>query len=532
MELAFASLQQLCAPMLDRLERAPGAATSGPGDRVRAERRRGPGPVSRRAGGVEPVLGGGRRASAPVCRRRRAVARSGVGADAGVRGPSPAGGAGRDRVRRARAGRGALSMCPSWRCAACATPTPRALLASAVVFRLDERVRDRIIAETRGNPLALLELPRGLTATELAGGFGMLGAHALRGRIEESYVRRLEALPEDARLLLLVAAAEPVGDPLLLLRASERLGISVSAVDAATDGLLDDRGARDLPPSAGALGGVPVRRREGAPSGASGVGGGDRSRRRPGSPRMASGRGGGGPRRGRRPRAGALRGSGAGARRPRCRGRVPAARGRADRRPGAPSRQGARSRGGQPWGRARSTWHAGCWRRLRSARSTSSSAPAWTCFAPRPPTPRAAAAMLRALLLRAAKTLEPLDPQLARETYLDAWSSALFAGRLASAVGLHEVSREASAARTPAERPASVRSAAGGVLARLHGGPLRRGAGAPAGGDRLRGQRRLDRGGPALGLARDRGRGDGVGLRDLSRGCHARGRASPATPGR
>src|SRR6185503_10487299 len=96
----------------------------------------------------------------------------------------------------------------------------RALLGSAVGFVLDERVRDRIVAETRGNPLALLELPRGLTATNLAGGFGMLGAHALRGRIEESFVRRLAALPEDVRLLLLVAAAEPVGDPLLLMRAS------------------------------------------------------------------------------------------------------------------------------------------------------------------------------------------------------------------------------------------------------------------------------------------------------------------------
>ena len=105
-------------------------------------------------------------------------------------------------------------------------------------FVLDERVRDRIIAETRGNPLALLELPRGLSATELAGGFGLPGVHALPGRIEESYVRRLEALPEDVRLLLLVAAAEPIGDPLLLLSASERLGIDVSAVEAATDGLL------------------------------------------------------------------------------------------------------------------------------------------------------------------------------------------------------------------------------------------------------------------------------------------------------
>ncbi|MGZ6638064.1 MAG: ATP-binding protein [Solirubrobacteraceae bacterium] len=115
----------------------------------------------------------------------------------------------------------------------------RALLSSAVQFKLDERVRDRIIAETRGNPLALLELPRGLTATQLAGGFGLVGAHALTGRIEESFVRRLEALSEHARRLLLVAAAEPLGDPLLLWRASERLGIRPEAAEAAQqDGLL------------------------------------------------------------------------------------------------------------------------------------------------------------------------------------------------------------------------------------------------------------------------------------------------------
>ena len=69
-----------------------------------------------------------------------------------------------------------------------------ALLRSAVRSKLDERVRERIIAETRGNPLALLELPRGLTATQLAGGFGLLGAQGLSGRIEESFVRRLGAL--------------------------------------------------------------------------------------------------------------------------------------------------------------------------------------------------------------------------------------------------------------------------------------------------------------------------------------------------
>jgi hypothetical protein len=78
----------------------------------------------------------------------------------------------------------------------------RALLNSAVRFKMDERVRDRIVAETRGNPLALLELPRGLTATQLAGGFGLLNAQALTGRIEESFLRRLEALFDDTRRLL------------------------------------------------------------------------------------------------------------------------------------------------------------------------------------------------------------------------------------------------------------------------------------------------------------------------------------------
>ena len=115
----------------------------------------------------------------------------------------------------------------------------RVLLTSAVRFKLDEAVRDRIVAETRGNPLALLELPQGLTATQLAGGFGMMGAQALTGRIQESFVRRLDLLSDDGGRLLLVAAAEPVGDPVLLWRAAERLGIAPSAADAAqAEGLL------------------------------------------------------------------------------------------------------------------------------------------------------------------------------------------------------------------------------------------------------------------------------------------------------
>jgi DNA-binding CsgD family transcriptional regulator len=115
----------------------------------------------------------------------------------------------------------------------------RALLAAVIPGPLDERVRDRIVAETRGNPLALLELPRGLGPAELAGGFGLPDALPLSGRIEESFRRRLEGLPEETQRLLLVAAVEPVGEPALLWRAAERLGIGVdAATPARSDGLL------------------------------------------------------------------------------------------------------------------------------------------------------------------------------------------------------------------------------------------------------------------------------------------------------
>src|SRR5580693_5950237 len=89
----------------------------------------------------------------------------------------------------------------------------RALLDSAVRVRLDEQVRDRIVAETDGNPLALLELPRGLSPAQLAGGFGLVGAQAVPARIERGFRERLEVLPAGTRSLMLVAAAEPAGDP-------------------------------------------------------------------------------------------------------------------------------------------------------------------------------------------------------------------------------------------------------------------------------------------------------------------------------
>jgi len=116
----------------------------------------------------------------------------------------------------------------------------RALLDAALTGPLDAQVRDRILAETAGNPLALLELSRGLTPAELAGGFALPDAMPLAGRIEASFRRRLEILPEETRSLLLVAAAEPVGDPMLVWRAAERLGIGTQAgIPAAEAGLLE-----------------------------------------------------------------------------------------------------------------------------------------------------------------------------------------------------------------------------------------------------------------------------------------------------
>jgi hypothetical protein len=133
----------------------------------------------------------------------------------------------------------ALGGLPSLHVAPLRRRDARALLESVLPARVDESVLERIVVETRGNPLALLELPRGLTATELAGGFGLPAAMPLAAGIEESFTRRLEDLRDDTRLLLLLAAAEPVGDPLLLSRAAEKLGISGEAAAAGdTDGLL------------------------------------------------------------------------------------------------------------------------------------------------------------------------------------------------------------------------------------------------------------------------------------------------------
>jgi DNA-binding CsgD family transcriptional regulator len=120
----------------------------------------------------------------------------------------------------------------------------RALLDSVLTGPLDARVRDRIVTETRGNPLALLELPRGVAPAELAGGFALPDAMPLAGRIEESFRRRVDALPAETRRLLQIAAADPVGEPSLLWRAAERLGIGAESATPAVGSGLIEFGAR------------------------------------------------------------------------------------------------------------------------------------------------------------------------------------------------------------------------------------------------------------------------------------------------
>ncbi|HEU5008766.1 MAG TPA: BREX system ATP-binding domain-containing protein [Jatrophihabitantaceae bacterium] len=119
----------------------------------------------------------------------------------------------------------------------------RLLLASGFPGRVDEAVRDRFVAETRGNPLALLELPRSLSPADLAGGFA-IPAGSLTGQLEQLFARRAGSLPPGSRDLLLLAAADPLGDVTLLWRAAEVLGIGPDAAAPAEEAGLIEIGLR------------------------------------------------------------------------------------------------------------------------------------------------------------------------------------------------------------------------------------------------------------------------------------------------
>jgi DNA-binding CsgD family transcriptional regulator len=120
----------------------------------------------------------------------------------------------------------------------------RALLLDNVYGPLDAAVCDQIISESHGNPLALLELPRSWNVADLAGGFGLPSSQPVISKIEQSYVRRIRLLPSQTQLLVLAAAAEPLGDPALLHRATETLGIDMAAADPAVDAALLTIGGR------------------------------------------------------------------------------------------------------------------------------------------------------------------------------------------------------------------------------------------------------------------------------------------------
>ena len=133
-----------------------------------------------------------------------------------------------------------LAGLPALRIAGLPEASARELLASVMTVPVDDRVRTRILAETRGNPLALLELPREFSVGGFAGGFGLPRDGSLPGRIEASFRRRVEQLPAQTQRLLLLAAADPTGEGALLFRASEEIGVAIDQLaPAETDGLLE-----------------------------------------------------------------------------------------------------------------------------------------------------------------------------------------------------------------------------------------------------------------------------------------------------
>ena len=234
MELAFASLHQLCAPLLDRLERLPAPQHDALG--IAFGLSAGPVPDRFLVGlAVLTLLSETAeerpllclvddaqwldRASAQVL---AFVARRLLADPVGL-------------VFAARDPGEELAGLPDLEVRGLQNEDARALLRSVVRVRLDEQVRDRILAETNGNPLALLELPRGLSPAQLAGGFGLPGTVPLAGRIEESFTRQLADLPAETQRLLQLAAADPTGDRSLIWRAAGRLAIPVQAAALAEE---------------------------------------------------------------------------------------------------------------------------------------------------------------------------------------------------------------------------------------------------------------------------------------------------------
>ena len=326
------------------------------------------------------------------------------------------------------------------------------LLGSVLSGQVDERVRDRIVAEAGGNPLALLELPRSLTAAELAGGFGMPGASALPGSVEESFRRRAAALPPEARRLLLVAAAEHLSDPVLVWRAAALLGIGANAARPAADAGLAEIGARirfrhPLVRSA-VYHAASVQERQqvhGALAEATDP------ETDPDHRAWHLGHAAPGPDEG---VASELERS---AGRAQARGGLAAGAAFLDR--AATLTPDPARRSGRALAAAQASHHAGAPDRAIALLDLAEAGPY-------DPVQRAQVDLLRAqvsftvtrggdsvsLLLNAARQLEPVNPRLARETYLDALMAAMFAGHLAIGDGITEAARAARSIQMPQDQ--------------------------------------------------------------------------------
>jgi DNA-binding CsgD family transcriptional regulator len=326
------------------------------------------------------------------------------------------------------------------------------LLSSVVRGPLDERVRDRILAETRGNPLALLELPRGVAPAELAGGFGSPSvptASGLPGRIEDNFRRRLEVLPAATQQLMLVAAAEPAGEPALVWRAAERLGIEAEAVAPAADAGLLVIGERvtfrhPLVRSAAYRAAPPPERRTAHQALADATDPqADPDRRAWHRAQATVG-----------PDEDVASELERSAGRAQARGGLAAAAAFLERAATLtidPARRAERALAA-----AQATYQAGAFDAALGLLATAEAGPPDQLRRARADLLRGQIAFASSrgseappLLLKAARQFEPLDSRLARETYLDALAAALFAGRLALGGGIREVAEAARVAAPP-----------------------------------------------------------------------------------
>ncbi|GAA1295317.1 LuxR family transcriptional regulator [Pseudonocardia aurantiaca] len=347
----------------------------------------------------------------------------------------------------------------------------RALLDSVLTGPIDGRVRDQIVAETRGNPLALLELPKGLTLAELAGGFGLPGAVPLEGSIEESFRRRVSALPHQTQRLLLLAAADPTGDPALVWRAVGRFGIGADAAAPAADAGLAEFGTRvrfrhPLARSA-AYRSAPVQDRQEAHRALAEV-----TDQRLDPDRRAWHRAQASPGPDKDIAAELERSAG----RAQARGGLAAAA--AFLKQAATLTLDPEQRAGRALAAAQAKIQAGVFDVARDLLAMAESGPLSDVQQASVDVMRARLAFntsrgsdAAALLLKAARRLEPIDADLSRATYLDALLAAIFAGRLAGpGDDVMEVARAASAAPPPRRAPRAPDLLLDGTAAGLHVG--------------------------------------------------------------